>query len=94
MLKTIGLAILAFFISAIIGYFALIWYATQCTSGFACILNIFYLPTFLAGAGIILTIPIYFLLKKVPFLIQNYSKLIAIFIIVIVILLGLTIVPK
>lgn len=87
-------AILAFLISAFLGYLFLLYQVSNCTGGFGCIGLVFAIPVYMASGGIILTIPIYFLLKKLPSYMQNHSRFIAIMLVIFFIALILFILPK
>jgi hypothetical protein len=94
MIATIGLATLSFFISMAIGFFILVLFGKDWFPGFSFVLLIYYIPIILIGSGIIFTLPIYFLLKQLPFIINRFGKIIAFFIILIVLLFGLFILPR
>jgi hypothetical protein len=91
---TVGLAILSFFISMGIGFFILIGYGKNWFPGFSFVFLIYYIPIVLIGSGIVFTLPIYLLLKQMPFVVEKFGKIMAFLIILFVIILALFILPK
>ncbi len=84
---TVIRTIIAFLISATISWFFLLYQTSVCTWGFACIAMVLAVPLYLAGGGIILTIPIYLLLKKIQHADSHVWRIITSIIIILTLLI-------